>query len=160
LPLDRLKCEPEFRGYPLKTFWESRELSSKIRVTSAYLGASAFLKLITVEEETAAMRAWFASHDAIWSSQLLHTEALRAAARLGIGTEVVEDALDTVSLVLPSVTTFSTAGRLPPPELRSIDALHLATALEIGDDLEGVVAYDARLVDAAGAASLHVVSPS
>jgi hypothetical protein len=125
-----------------------------------YLDTSAFLKLITVEEETAAMRAWFTSHDAIWSSQLLRTEALRAGAHLGIGTEVVEDALGTISLVLPSVTTFSTAGRLQPPELRSFDALHLATALEIGDDLEGFVAYDARLVDAARAASLQVVSPS
>ena len=125
-----------------------------------YLDTSAFLKLITVEEETTAMRSWFTSHDAIWSSQLLYTEALRAGARLGIGTEVVEDALDTISMVLPSVTTFSTAGRLQPPTPRSLDALHLATALEIGDDLEGLVAYDARLVDAARAASIEVVSPS
>jgi len=125
-----------------------------------YLDTSAFLKLITVEEETTAMRAWFTSHEAIWSSQLLYTEALRAGSRLGIGTDLVEDALDTMSLVLPSVTTFSTAGRLQPSALRSLDALHLATALEIGDDLEGFVAYDARLVDAARAASIEVVSPS
>jgi uncharacterized protein len=125
-----------------------------------YLDTSAFLKLITVEEETTAMRSWFTSHDAIWSSQLLYTEALRAGARLGIGTDLVEDALDTVSLVLPSATTFSTAGRLQPPVLRSLDAVHLATALEIGDDLEGLVAYDVRLLDAAREASIEVVSPS
>ena len=106
------------------------------------------------------MRSWFTSHDAIWSSQLLYTEALRAGARLGIGTDLVEDALDTVSLVLPSATTFSTAGRLQPTMLRSIDAIHLATALEIGDDLEGLVAYDIRVLDAARRASIDVVSPS
>jgi hypothetical protein len=124
-----------------------------------YLDTSAFLKLITVEEETTAMRAWFSSHDAIWSSQLLYTEALRAGDRLGIGTDLIEDALDTMSLVLPSVTTFSTAGRLQQPALRSLDAIHLATALELGDDLEGLVAYDARLVDAARAVSIEVVTP-
>jgi predicted nucleic acid-binding protein len=102
-----------------------------------YLDTSAFLKLITMEAETTAMRAWFSSHDPIWSSQLLYTEALRAGAHLGIGTDLVEDALDAISLVLPSVTTFATAGRFQPPGLRSLDALHLATALELGDDLEG-----------------------
>jgi predicted nucleic acid-binding protein len=50
--------------------------------------------------------------------------------------------------------------RLQPPALRSLDALHLATALEIGDDLEGLVAYDCQLLDAARAASIEVVSPS
>ncbi len=124
-----------------------------------YLDTSAFLKLITVEDESAAMRTWFASHDSVWSSQLLHTEALRAGVRLGMGIDVVEDALETVSTVLPSVTTFFAAGRLLPPALRALDALHLATALEVGDDLEGMVAYDARLIEAALAASIEVVTP-
>jgi predicted nucleic acid-binding protein len=43
--------------------------------------------------------------------------------------------------------------------LRSLDALHLATALEIGDDLEAFIAYDERLLDAARVASLSVVTP-
>ncbi len=125
-----------------------------------YLDTSALLKLITVEDESPAMRAWYASHSPIWSSQLLHTEALRAGVRLGIEIAIVEEALDTVSMVLPSVTTFFAAGRLLPPELRSLDALHLATAIEIGDDLEGLVAYDDRLIGAARAASIEVITPS
>lgn len=124
-----------------------------------YLDTSAFLKLITTERESNAMRAWFSSHDSVWSSQLLHTEALRAGSRLGIDADVIEDALETVSLVMPSVTTFFVAGQLPPPSLRSLDALHLATAMEIGDDLEGIVAYDELLADAARAASLEVIVP-
>ena len=107
----------------------------------------------------AGVRKWFSSHESVWSSQLLHGEALRAGIRLGIDVGVIEDALETVSLVLPSVATFFVAGRLLPPSLRSLDALHLATAMEIGDDLEGIVAYDERLPDAARAASLEVFVP-
>lgn len=124
-----------------------------------YLDTSAFLKLLTTEDESLAMRGWFSSHDAVWSSHLLHTEALRAGARLGIGIDIIEDALESVSMVLPSVTTFFTAGRLSPLSLRSLDALHLATALEIGDDLEGMVVYDDRLIDAARATSIKVLTP-
>ncbi|HUY43740.1 MAG TPA: type II toxin-antitoxin system VapC family toxin [Acidimicrobiales bacterium] len=124
-----------------------------------YLDTSAFLKLITMEDESPAMRRWFSSHESVWSSQLLHIEALRVGARLGIDVGVIEDALETISLVLPSVATFFVAGQLSPPSLRSLDALHLATAMEIGDDLEGIVAYEGRLSDAARAASLEVFTP-
>ena len=126
-----------------------------------YLDTSAFLKLIASEDETTALRAWLSSpgHDVVWSSQLLRTEARRAGARLGVDVDVLEDALETVSLVLPSAATFFVAGAVAPPSLRSLDALHLATALEIGDDLEGIVVYDQRLADAARAASLEVVAP-
>ena len=124
------------------------------------LDTTAFLKLVAVEDESTAMRAWFTSHSSIWSSQLLHTEALRAAVRLGIGPDVVEVALDTISMVLPSASTFSAADRFQPQGLRSLDALHLATVTEIGDDLEGLVAYDDRLVEAARESSIEVVAPS
>jgi hypothetical protein len=125
-----------------------------------YLDTSAFLKLLTAESESEAMREWFVAHDSIWSSQLLRTEAVRAASRLGISSDDVEAALESISLILPSVTTFYTAGHLMPHSLRSLDALHLATALEIGDDLEGVVAYDERLISATREASLMVVTPT
>jgi len=125
-----------------------------------YLDTSAFLKLITAENESVAMREWCSTHDSIWSSQLLRTEAIRAASRLGISSDDVETALETVSLITPSVATFYSAGHLMPHTLRSLDALHLATALEIGDDLEGVVAYDERLISASREASLVVVTPT
>lgn len=124
-----------------------------------YLDTSAFLKLIVAERESDAMRTWFASHGPSWSSHLLQTEAFRAAMRLGIDDRVVEACLDAVSLVAPSPATFSAAGRMRPPGLRSLDALHLATALELGDDLEGVVTYDLRLGSAAEALAIDVVTP-
>lgn len=124
-----------------------------------YLDTSAFLKLLVQEAETTALREWFAAHEPLWSSQLLRTEALRAAGRLEIDDTTVERALAAISLVLPAVSTFFTAGRLDPPELRSLDALHLAAALELGDDLEGVVTYDGRVIVGATAAQIAVVSP-
>ena len=125
-----------------------------------YLDTSAFLKLIVAEPQTEALRAWVAEHRSIWSSQLLATEAMRAATRLGVDPAVVAEALDAVSLVLPAPATFKVAGRLAPAGLRTLDALHLATALEIGDDLEGVVTYDQRMTEGADAASMPVVAPA
>lgn len=105
------------------------------------------------------MRSWFRSHNSIWSSHLLRSEALRAGSQLGNKSNIIEDALDTVSLILPTSTTFLIAGQLFPATLRSLDALHLAAAMEIGDDLEGMVAYDGRLIQAALAISVNVFSP-
>lgn len=124
-----------------------------------YVDTSAFLKLFVTEDHSAAMREWFEANGPIWSSQLLRTESLRAAARLGVAAEVVEGVLSDVSLVLPSVATFASAAALAPVSLRALDALHLASALELGADLEAIVAYDARLVEGAQAASVKVLSP-
>ncbi len=125
-----------------------------------YLDTSAFLKLLVEEDGSAAMREWAVVHESLWSSQLLRTEALRATSRLDISDDAVEIALESVSLIMPSVATFYTAGHLAPHSLRSLDALHLATALEMGNDLEGIVTYDDRLIAASRDASLVVVSPA
>jgi predicted nucleic acid-binding protein len=125
-----------------------------------YLDTSAFLKLVVDEESSTAMRAWYSAQGGLWSSQLLRTEALRAAQRLQIDATLVEQALDTVSLVLPSVATYTTAGLVQPAGLRTLDALHLASALEIGADLEAMVVYDQRLVDAARENAIEVVTPT
>jgi predicted nucleic acid-binding protein len=52
------------------------------------------------------------------------------------------------------------AGVLTPPETRSLDALHLATALALGPDLGVVVTYDQRMADAAVAQGLDVAAPA
>lgn len=125
-----------------------------------YLDTSAFLKLLVTEAESPAMRAWFVADHSCWSSQILVTEALRAGRRLGIDLDAVNQALDAVSLFLPSAATFHSAGTVPPPTLRSLDALHVASAMELGRDLEAVVAYDGRLIESARAAGLAVLSPA
>ena len=54
---------------------------------------------------------------------------------------------------------FDAAGRVEPPELRSLDALHIAAAQTLGPDLAGIVAYDQRLLAAATALGIEVASP-
>lgn len=55
---------------------------------------------------------------------------------------------------------FEAAGRLDPPTLRSLDAIHLVAALELGDDLDGFVTYDDRLAEAALGHGLPVEAPT
>ena len=52
------------------------------------------------------------------------------------------------------------AGRLEPAQLRSLDAIHLATALHVQEELDGFVCYDGRLIDAARSAGLSVFTPA
>lgn len=61
--------------------------------------------------------------------------------------------------MLPAASTFQVAGTLEPAGLRSLDALHLATALELGTDLEGIVSYDHRVIEGSRIASVAAVSP-
>jgi predicted nucleic acid-binding protein len=124
-----------------------------------YIDTSAFLKLLVAEAETPAMRSWFVTEGPHWSSQLLKTEAMRAAARLGIPDSALETALGTVTFVSPSVATFLSAGRLAPSSMRTLDALHLAGALELVPDVRGIVTYDAQLAQGAQQVGLAVVAP-
>jgi uncharacterized protein len=68
--------------------------------------------------------------------------------------------LDAVTLIEVTTTIFEEAGRLDPTLLRSLDAVHLAAALALGDDLEGLVTYDERLADAARRNGVAVVAPA
>lgn len=60
---------------------------------------------------------------------------------------------------LDGATSESTA-RIGPSTLRSLDAIHLASALAVGPELEHLVTYDARLADAARVAGITVVAPA
>lgn len=123
-----------------------------------YLDTSAFMKLLVREEHSPALRdALFGT--ATWSSLLLDVEAHRAGRRLGLPASAVSAALDYVTLVTPVESTFAAARLGGPDLLRTLDALHLATALELGDDLGAVVTYDQRLARGAESADLRVLTP-
>ena len=66
------------------------------------------------------------------------------------------------SITLTEVTPalFESAARLDPTSLCSLDAIHLAAALDLGDDLDGLVTYDDRLAEAARLNAIVVISPS
>ena len=73
---------------------------------------------------------------------------------------LAREVLDSVTLIEVTSALFAEAGRLDPPALRSLDAIHLAVALDLGDDLDGLVTYDERLGDAAMANGVAVVAPN
>ncbi len=68
--------------------------------------------------------------------------------------------LDSITLLSLPAETFERAVELEPLLLRSLDAIHLAAALELGDELDGIVTYDDRLSDAAELLGVAVLSPS
>jgi len=129
-----------------------------------YLDTSAFLKLAVAEERSEQMRDWAhrqsTAGQELWSSDLLRTEACRAARRVSVAAlTVTRDLLSRVALVGMTPEVFQRAGELGPPGLRSLDALHLAAALRLGDDLEGIVTYDDRLAGAAQELGIATLAP-
>ena len=129
------------------------------RVT--YLDSSAIVKLAIKEPESAALRRFLRRRTQIASSALAQTEVARAL--IAQGPEAVRrggDLLQTVSLVRVSDQVLALAGQLLPVELRSLDAIHLATARLLGNDLAALVTYDGRLAAGARGLKIRVVSPS
>jgi uncharacterized protein len=128
-----------------------------------YVDTSALLKLVKDDEiEGPALRAYLAgeAEPKLVSSALLAVEARRGMLR------VRPDGLPKVDLLLADVAQISisdavieSASRLPDPLLRSLDAIHLATALMIRDDVDTVLAYDARLRNAAEAHGFRTAAP-
>ncbi len=108
---------------------------------------------MALHRELAGWSAWT-------SSALLGVEAVRACRRLGeIVADSAERGLSDIALIPMDDQVLAVARRLDPSELRSLDAIHLATALSIGTDLGGLFSYDDRLTAAATAAGLPVLAP-
>ena len=91
----------------------------------------------------------------------MRVEATRAAARVGApAVEAVGAALRRVVLVPVDDEVLDIAAHVADPGVRSLDAIHLATALSLGDDLGVLLTYDARMADAARSLGLPVASPA
>jgi predicted nucleic acid-binding protein len=124
-----------------------------------YLDTSAATKLVLDEPESDDLRAHLGASQ-LASSQLTITELSRAVLRRSSGARAqLEQALATLFLISLSVERLTQAATLPPPTLRSLDAIHLATALSVREELDAFVAYDRRLLDAASGLGLPVASP-
>ena len=126
----------------------------------AYLDSSALVKLVIPEPESDALRAELAIWARHVSSALARVEVIRACARVDVkarlAAERVVDALDLIAL---DDGVLREAARVGTVELRSLDAIHVASALVIGDALGVVFAYDERLVEAMGAAGIPTANP-
>jgi uncharacterized protein len=129
------------------------------RVT--YVDSSALVKLAVEEPESTALRRYLRRRGPLVSSALAKTEVARALLPLGeAALRAGRDVLATVELVRINDRLLDSAGSLLPPQLRSLDAIHLATAQQLGPDLARVVTYDERMTRAAEALGLSVAAPS
>ncbi len=127
-----------------------------------YLDSSALMKLIRREAETEALHEWLEQHseEPAVSSELGRVEVMRAARRAG-GPVLAEAraVVGDLDLVPLDRVVQDVACDIGDPALRTLDALHLASALMLGDALTAFVAYDHRLAGGAQAAGLAVVTP-
>jgi len=126
----------------------------------AYLDTSALVKLLVAEAETAALTAALEGADLV-TSALARVELRRAVARHPDpeAPSRVDAALATLAQVSPGSELLDQAGRLEPASMRSLDAVHVATALMLGDRLDHLVTYDLRMADAARSHGLAVRAP-
>lgn len=113
-----------------------------------YLDTSAAAKALIDEDGSAAMRRAFADGTPFVSSRLLAVELHALADRRAISTDAAQELLDRVALVSLSDDTLARAVVLHSG-LRTLDALHLATALEIGDALTSILTFDLEFAAAA-----------
>jgi uncharacterized protein len=128
-----------------------------------YLDSAAVVKLVHAEPESDALRDWLAERaDTGWiSSVLLEVESFRALARHSPAAIArLHPVLDLIELVNLDSGIRILAQAIAPVTVRSLDAIHLATAMRLGSQLTSFVTYDKRLADAAAAAGLTVDAPA
>lgn len=127
-----------------------------------YLDTSAFVKLIWSERETVSLQQFLAERTEmpLVSSALLTVEVRRAVLRED-PTQMprVDLLLTRVGQVAATRAILEAAGRLLDPYLRSLDTIHLATALLLHQNLHALVTYDKRLTSAAERQHLPVATP-
>lgn len=128
-----------------------------------YLDTSAFLKTVLDESESEALQAYLDEHPSapLVSSKLLAVESRRGVLRqLPDRMPRLDATIADVTLIAVSDAVIESASRLPDPMLRSLDAIHLATALLIREDVDVLLSYDDRLTTAAASHGLKTASPA
>jgi predicted nucleic acid-binding protein len=131
-----------------------------------YLDTSAMAKRFSVEAESRALEAYLREHSAgecvPISSELLRTELVRAVLPGGpTAQRAAEALLNDLEQIPVTRAILDRAGTLLPGErLRSLDAIHLASALGLGAELIALVSYDARMLRAAAQLGLATANPT
>jgi predicted nucleic acid-binding protein len=126
-----------------------------------YVDTSAALKLVWSERESAAVTALLNIRTDLVSSALLAVEARRGAIRNDVrALPRIDLMLSQFTLLAISEAIIESASRLPDPMLRSLDAIHLATALLVREDIDALVSYDDRLLASAAAHGISTASPA
>ena len=136
-----------------------------------YLDSSAILKLLRRENESDALIAHLDAHpqQELLTSALATVEVARALTAVGAADMAARavrrsDRIEIADVVVPALAmvapVLDLARTLPPAVLRSLDAIHVATAMLAGAALDHLITYDKRMAVAAQAAGLQAVSPS
>ena len=130
-------------------------------MAATYLDSSALVKLAVEEPESGALRQYLRRRRPMVSSALARTEVLRALLLEGDETLARGRAvLATVELIRINDRILNAAALLRPAEIRSLDAIHLATAQGLATDLARVVTYDERMLDAAKQLGIRTAAPT
>jgi len=126
-----------------------------------YLDSSALMKLVVGERESEALDRHLAVARHRGSCLLARVEVTRGARKRGPATlergRVLLDLLELIAIDSPLLVA---AAELEDDRLRSLDALHVAAALSLGDDLHELITYDRRMAAAAEDLGLPVFSPA
>lgn len=121
-----------------------------------YLDASAIVKLVIDEAETRALRDALRERPRRVSSAIAQVEVGLAAARREPGAPPgrIQTIFAGITLLAVEQSVLEAAAALNSHGLRALDAIHLATARSLGEDLDCLIAYDERLLRAAEAVGL------
>lgn len=128
---------------------------------ATYLDSSAIVKLAVREPESATLRRYLRRKQPLVTSALARAEVARAL--LPFGEDTVArgaEVLQRLDVVRINDRVLRAAGTLLPLELRTLDAIHLATAAQLGDDLARLCTYDERIAEAAADLGFTVVAPA
>lgn len=128
---------------------------------TVYLDASGAAKLVVEEAESQALSTWLSDRPLLASSALLRTELTRAVRRREPGLVTrARELLLRIGLREIDSDVLGIAAALSPVSVRTLDAIHLATALGLAAELTALVTYDRRMIEAAALLGLPVASPA
>lgn len=130
--------------------------------SAVYLDASAIVKLVVAEPESWALGDRLRGDVEAVTSEVSLTEVPRALRRIGLPPRAIDrcaDVLEHMRLLKADRRIFHRAAQMDPPSLRALDAIHLASALSIGDALGAFITYDHQQGTAAALTGLQVETP-
>lgn len=127
----------------------------------SYVDASALVKLVVREAESDAVRDFLMAQPSPLTSRIATVEVRRAIGRAmeAPHEEALAAVWDRIEIIELDAAIADSAALIAPRTIRSLDAIHLASALALADELDAFVTYDVRLAEAAAASGLTVVSP-
>ena len=126
----------------------------------SYVDASALVKLVVEEPGSAAMLRWYVESETVVTSRIGIIETSRASRRTTHDPERLRRVLDSIAVIECDAFIGDSASGIAPPAVRTLDAIHVATALALRGTLDAFVTYDERLAVAAREAGLPVVVPA